>query len=228
MRLFGVQQVKVKVGTARLSDAACLARVRTVLGQHRGLRLDANEAWHCETLRAQVEPLLRFHPLSLEQPVPHAEVAGLGEVRRQFLQPAGLPVMLDESLCCAEDAERAIAGQWCDAFNLRLSKCGGILRSLRILQLAGRNGIRCQLGCQVGETGILSAAGRHFACSAANLWFVEGSYDRFLVRDRLTEQDLTFRWGGRGVELRQPGLSIDVDECRVRSLAMRSLELLPR
>ena len=94
--------------------------------------------------------------------------------------------------------------------------------------MADRHGIRCQLGCQVGETGILSAAGRHFACSVANLWFAEGSYDRFLVRDRLTEQDLTFRWGGRGVELSQPGLSIDVDECRVRSLAMRSLDLLPR
>jgi muconate cycloisomerase len=227
MRLFGFQQVKVKVGTAGLSDAACLARVRAVLGRHRGLRLDANEAWHCETLRDQVEPLLRFHPLSLEQPVPHAEVAGLGEVRRQFLQPAGLPVMLDESLCCAEDAERAIAGQWCDAFNIRLSKCGGVLRSLQLVQLARKHGLRCQLGCQVGETGILSAAGRHFACSVSDLWFLEGSFDRFLVRDRLTEQDLTFGRAGHACSLLGPGLSIDIDECRVRQLAKRTQELLP-
>ena len=228
LRLFGFSQIKVKVGAAGLSDADSLRRIRRIMGRHCGIRLDANEAWHTESLRTAVEPLLPFHPLSLEQPVPHAETPGLAELRREFFEPAGLPVMLDESLCCAEDAQRAIAGQWCDAFNLRLSKCGGILRSLRILQLADRHGIRCQLGCQVGETGILSAAGRHFACSVANLWFAEGSYDRFLVRDRLTEQDLTFRWGGRGVELSQPGLSIDVDECRVRSLAMRSLDLLPR
>lgn len=227
MRLFGFQHVKVKVGTAGLPDSECLARIRTVLGRHRGLRLDANEAWHCETLPQQVEPLLRFHPLSLEQPVPHSEVAGLAEIRRQFLQPAGLPVMLDESLCSAEDADRAIAGQWCDAFNIRLSKCGGILRSLRLVQLARQHGIRCQLGCQVGETGILSAAGRHFACSVSDLWFLEGSFDRFLVRDRLTEQDLTFGRAGHAYSLLQPGLSIDVDECRVRQLALRTLELLP-
>lgn len=227
MRLFGFQQVKVKVGTAGLSDSACLARISTVLGRHRGLRLDANEAWHCETLREQVEPLLQFHPQSLEQPVPHSEVAGLAEIRRQFLQPAGLPVMLDESLCSAADAERAIAGHWCDAFNIRLSKCGGILPSLRLVQLARRHGIRCQLGCQVGETGILSAAGRHFACSVSDLWFLEGSFDRFLVRDRLTEQDLTFGRGGRAFSLLEPGLSVTVDECRVRQLAKRTLELHP-
>ena len=227
MRLFGFQQIKVKVGAAGLSDSACLARIRTVLGPHRGLRLDANEAWHCETLREQVEPLLRFHPQSLEQPVPHGEVAGLAEVRRQFLQPAGLPVMLDESLCCVEDAERAIAGQWCDAFNIRLSKCGGILRSLQIVRLASQHGIRCQLGCQVGETGILSAAGRHFACSVSDLWFLEGSFDRFLVQDRLTEQDLTFGRAGHAYSLLKPGLSIDIDECRVRQLAKRTHELLP-
>jgi len=228
MRLFGFEQVKVKVGTAGLSDVTCLARARTILGRHCGLRLDANEAWHCENLREQVEPLLQFQPLSLEQPVPHTEVSGLGEVRRQFLQPAGLPVILDESLCSAADAQRAITGQWCDAFNIRLSKCGGILRSLQLVQLARKHGIRCQLGCQVGETGILSAAGRHFACSVSDLWFLEGSFDRFLVRDRLTEQDLTFGRAGRAFSLLEPGLSVAVDECRVRQLAIRSLELLPR
>ncbi|MFM7832851.1 MAG: enolase C-terminal domain-like protein, partial [Planctomycetaceae bacterium] len=107
-------------------------------------------------------------------------------------------------------------------------KCGGILPSLQLVQLARKHGIRCQLGCQVGETGILSAAGRHFACSVSDLWFLEGSFDRFLVRDRLTEQDLTFGRAGRAFSLLEPGLSVAVDECRVRQLAKRSLELLPR
>ena len=55
--------------------------------------------------------------------------------------------------------------------------------TLRLAQFAKQHGIGCQLGCQVGETAILSAAGRHFAGSVADLRHVEGSYDRHLVRE---------------------------------------------
>ena len=162
-----------------------------------------------------------FLPTSLEQPVPHSEVAGLKQVRSEIR----VPIMLDESLCCREDAERAIAGEWCDLFNIRLSKCGGISRSLELVALARQHGIGYQLGCQVGETGILSAAGRHFACNVPDIRYLEGSFDRFLVRESLTEQDLTFRYGGKGTRLHGHGLSIDVNECRVRELAVRTLEI---
>ena len=134
--------------------------------------------------------------------------------------------MLDESLCCLEDAQRAIAGGWCDLFNIRLSKCGGISRSLAIAALARNHNIGYQLGCQVGETGILSAAGRQFACNVPDIRYLEGSFDRFLVRDALTEQDLTFRYGGKGTRLNGPGLGIDVNECRVRQLAVRTLDII--
>jgi L-alanine-DL-glutamate epimerase-like enolase superfamily enzyme len=137
-----------------------------------------------------------------------------------------VPVMLDESLCCLEDAQRAIAGGWCDLFNIRLSKCGGISRSLVIAALARKYGIGYQLGCQVGETGILSAAGRHFACNVPDIRNLEGSFDRFLVRDSLTEQDLTFQYGGKGKRLSGPGSGVDINECRVRELAVRTLDII--
>jgi muconate cycloisomerase len=165
---------------------------------------------------------LKYNVTSLEQPVPHADVAGLRQVRSEL----NVPIMLDESLCCLEDAERAIAGGWCDLFNIRLSKCGGLLRSLKLAAIARQHGLGFQLGCQVGETGILSAAGRHFACNVDNIRYLEGSFDRFLVRDALTEQDLTFQYGGRGRRLAGPGLGVDINECRVRQLAVRTTELI--
>lgn len=221
MRLFGFRQVKVKVGAADIADADCLRRVRLVVGAAVDLRLDANEAWHCDELESRLAPLLAFRPTCLEQPVPHGEASGLAAVRGRL----AIPVMLDESLCCRADAERAIAGGWCDAFNIRLSKCGGFVRSLDLVRLARQHGVFCQLGCQVGETGILSAAGRHFACHVPDLRYVEGSFDRFLVRDSLVAPDITFRYGGRGVRLTEPGLGVVVDECRVRQLAVRTLEI---
>lgn len=222
MRLFAFRAVKVKVGTAGIDDAVCVRRVRRIVGRHVDLRLDANEAWPCETVVKKMKPLLRYSPTSLEQPVAHAEVAGLRDVRSDM----AVPIMLDESLCGVEDAERAISGQWCDLFNIRLSKCGGIVRSVRLAAMARRHGLGYQLGCQVGETGILSAAGRHFACNIPDIRYLEGSFDRFLVRETLTEQDLTFHYGGRALRLTGPGLGIDVDECRVRRIALRTLELL--
>jgi muconate cycloisomerase len=221
MRLYGFRQIKIKVGTAGIADQDCLRRVRLIVGAAVDLRLDANEAWRCEEVATRMAPLLSYQPTSLEQPVPHTAVAGLRQVRSEI----AVPLMLDESLCSVEDAQRAIAGGWCDLFNIRLSKCGGLLRSVKLAALARQHGLGYQLGCQVGETGILSAAGRHFACCIPDIRYLEGSFDRFLVRDALTEQDLTFRYGGRAGRLTGLGLGIDVNECRVRQLAVRSIEL---
>ena len=224
MKVFNFRQVKVKVGTVGIDDETCLARMRRILGSAVDLRLDANEAWSCDHVVSNMKPLERFNLTSLEQPVPHSEVTNLRDIRRDV----NIPIMLDESLCCMEDAQRAIADESCDLFNLRLSKCGGIVACLRLAAMARQNNMGYQLGCQVGETGILSAAGRHFACNVANIRYIEGSFDRFLVKDSLTAEDLTFHYGGRGPRLDDPGLGITVNEASVRSLARRTHNLLKR
>jgi len=134
--------------------------------------------------------------------------------------------MLDESLCGAVDGERAVAGGWCDLFNLRLSKCGGFIPSLRLAQLAKRAGLGYQLGCQVGETGILSAAGRHFATSVGGIRYVEGSYDRHLVRDALTAEDLTFARNGTAPMLVGSGLGVTVRPADLDRVTVRRVSLL--
>jgi L-Ala-D/L-Glu epimerase / N-acetyl-D-glutamate racemase len=222
MKVFGFHQIKVKVGTAGIDDTACLTRIRTVVGQRVDLRLDANEAWEPDQVVARMQPLMPFATTCLEQPVPHAEVAALAGVRNDLQ----IPVMLDESLCCEEDAHLAIDGEWCDFFNIRLSKCGGFLRSIRLAAMAKSAGLGFQLGCQVGETGILSAAGRHFVCNIKGARYLEGSYDRFLVRERLTAEDLTFRYGGRAARLNKPGLGITISDRHIDQIAVRHLKLV--
>ena len=130
--------------------------------------------------------------------------------------------MLDESLCSMEDAQAAVLDGTCDLFNLRVSKCGGIMPTLRILNFAREHGIGCQLGCMVGETGILSAAGRAVACTNPDLIHLEGSYDRHLVAEPLTREDLTFGRGGRAPALLGPGLGITVDEAAVKRVTKES------
>ena len=208
IRLYAFCQAKFKVGVAGVDDQIALRRIRRVVGSRFDLRIDANEAWHCHNLESHLAPLLPLSITSVEQPVPHAEVDGLASLRGRI----GVPLMLDESLCSLGDAQRAIEKGTCDLFNIRLSKCGGFVPSLRIAAMARRAGLRYQMGCQVGETGILSAAGRHFATSVSGIRYLEGSFDRFLVAERVTVDDLTFGRGGWAPALKGPGLGIKIDE----------------
>jgi muconate cycloisomerase len=96
------------------------------------------------------------------------------------------------------------------------------LNSLRLAAMARAHGLGFQLGCQVGETGILSAAGRHFACSVGPIRYLEGSYDRWLVRERLTRQDLSFGYGGWAPALKGPGLGVNVDRAAVNRVCRRA------
>ncbi len=207
MRLFGFHQVKVKVGAAGVDDADALHRIRNILGPKVDLRVDANEAWTLENLETNLAALQPYQITSLEQPVPHVQADGLAAIRQRI----ETPIMLDESLCSHADGQRAIELGLCDLFNLRLSKCGGFFATLRLAALAHRAGLGYQLGCQVGETGILSAAGRHFAASVDHIRYLEGSYDHFLVRERLTQEDLTFQYGGHAPALSNPGLGIHIN-----------------
>lgn len=222
MKLFGFAAVKAKVGTRGIDDSQFLRRIRKVVGRGVDLRLDANEAWQCDEVVEKLNRLAEFSPSAVEQPVPHSEITGLADVRREV----SVPFILDESLCSISDAEDAIRFGTCDLFNLRVSKCGGLINCLRLACLAKQHELGYQLGCQVGETGILSAAGRQFACNIAGIRYLEGSYDRFLVKDRLTAKDLTFRYGGRAARLAGSGLGIEVDEAGVRRLSRRNLKLI--
>jgi muconate cycloisomerase len=221
IRLYGFHQVKVKVGTRGQDDPRRLRTLRWILGRRMDIRLDANEAWSTSELVERVEPLRRFRPTALEQPVPHAQVDALAELRPRL----GIPVMLDESLCGFPDAEAAVARGTADVFNVRISKCGGLLASLRIMALARRSGLDVQLGCHPGETALLSAAGRHLASRVAGLRYVEGSYDRHILGANLTRQDLTFRYGGWARPLEGPGLGVEVDPAALEAMTFQTREI---
>ena len=221
-RIQGFEQIKVKVGIPGLDDAKRLRMLRRVLGRSRELRIDANEAWAPGEVLERIVSLERFGIASVEQPVLHDEVNSLTAVRRQ----TRVPIMLDESLCGLVDARRAVEAGTCDLYNLRLSKCGGFIPTLRLAQFAVQHGLGYQLGCQVGETGILSAAGRHFATSVKGIRNLEGSFDRHLVWDPLTTSDLTFGRGGWASALVGCGLGASFDPARLDAVTVRREVLL--
>src|SRR5438270_381955 len=77
------------------NDVARLRAIRRRLGAKIDIRIDANEAWTPMECAERIHELEPFGISACEQPVPHADVDALAEIRKQ----ARTPIMLDESLC---------------------------------------------------------------------------------------------------------------------------------
>jgi L-Ala-D/L-Glu epimerase len=222
-RLAGFKQLKVKVGIAGQDDRERLKAIRRCVGGKVDLRVDANESWAPADVAEKIKALEPYDVSSIEQPVRHEDIQSLAAVRHVV----STPIMLDESLCSMTDAERAVAGQYADVFNLRLSKCGGFIPTLKLASFAAKNNLGYQLGCQVGESGILSAAGRQFATSVKSIRYLEGSFDRHLVAETLTTDDITFSSrGGYAPMLVGSGSGVSIHPARLDAVTVRREVLL--
>jgi L-Ala-D/L-Glu epimerase len=210
--------VKLKVGTD--SDLETLRLARESLGPEVDIRVDANSAWTPSEAIARLKEMEPYGISAVEQPVAKADFAGM----QQVSEGVKIPVIADESLCTEEDARRLIKLKACRIFNIRLSKCGGLVAATRIRRLAEAAGILCQLGCHVGETSILSAAGRHFALTVPQLSFVEGSFSPYLLVRDVVAQPVVFNGGGMAEALPGPGLGIDVLVSALDELAVSHYE----
>ncbi len=220
---YGLRDFKLKVGYD--TDPERIRAVARALGRSLGrttsLRLDANGGWTPERARTVLRRVADLPISSVEQPLPPAADAHLACLREE----TGCEIMADESLVSMADARRLAAGRLVDRFNIRLSKNGGFLASLKLAHFARQQRIPCQLGCMVGETSILSAAGRHFIENVPGLTFVEGSYGPFLMRGDVTKPALRFGYGGRVKALPGLGWGVDVDPALLEQHATERIDL---
>jgi muconate cycloisomerase len=219
MRMAGLRHEKLTVGF--VDDPARVAAVREALGSDASLRLDANGGW---TFERAAEVLTAVGPLGIaavEQPLPRGPIEDLARLRGAV----PVPLMADESLVTLADARSLIAAKAVDFFNVRVSKCGGLARSLAIAALAAGAGLSVQVGSQVGETAILAAAGRHLAAALPDLAFAEGSFGTLLLTEDVSVESVRFGHRGEAPVLTGPGLGVRVVEERLRRHAATITEL---
>jgi muconate cycloisomerase len=219
MMQVGLSDVKLKVGAG--DDLARVRAVREAVGPHVSLRLDANAAWDLPSAISILESVTPYEIAAVEQPFPRAADGDLPALRRA----TEIPVMVDESLITVDDAERLLANQAVDQFNVRISKCGGLSPSLRIANMATEAGVGVQLGCQVGETAILSAAGRHLAMALPAVTYLEGSYGTLLLVEDVATESVRFGRKGKAGALSGPGLGIEVVDDVLRRYAEDTVHL---
>ncbi len=211
---FGIQDIKIKVSNEGAEET--VAAVREVVGEDPVLRIDANGAWSLEEAIRDLRALEPYGIASCEEPLPPQQWSCLAKLR----QAVEIPLMADESFVTQSDLDRLLEHDAIDLLNVRLSKNGGIGPCLRTIQRVREAGLGFQIGAHVGETAILSAAGRHLAASAPDTRFVEGSYGTLLLSEDVARTSLRFGHQGRGPLLRGPGLGIHVLEDRVMRFAV--------
>ncbi|MFZ7126110.1 MAG: enolase C-terminal domain-like protein [Desulfobacterales bacterium] len=169
----GLGAVKVLVGPRLGENIERVSAVRQLAGPDMPLRIEVNGKWSLDTALRQMEALIRFQPAGVEQPLPPGHLNDL----RKFREATGLPVIVDESLCSVDDARLLIEEDACDLFNIKVSKCGGLMASLTIAEMAEAAGMGCQVGSHIGETDILGNAAEFLVRNgiSRDLWFDVGS-----------------------------------------------------
>ncbi|MGA2928768.1 MAG: enolase C-terminal domain-like protein [Solirubrobacteraceae bacterium] len=142
----GFRTVKLKVGIG--DDAGRLAAVRAAAGPAMAIRLDANGAW---SVTEAVAALSAFAPAGLElceQPV--AALAAIAVVAAR----TAVPIAIDESSA----TPGALDTRVCDAVCLKISRCGGISRTIDAARHARAAGYRVYLASTLdGPLGIAAA-----------------------------------------------------------------------
>lgn len=205
-RLLGFRSLKIKVdaGTTRRD----IKRVRRLTGQNVQLRVDANMGWTFDQALRRMPEFARAGIASFEQPLAADDLDGAARLIRE----TGLEVMADESLHTGESLRRLIEAKACTAINARISKCGGLIATLARCHEARNAGLWVQLGCQVGESSLLSAAHLHLSAAFPKAVHREGCFGTFLLAEDPARPELRFGRGGRAPRLpRASGLGVEID-----------------
>jgi L-alanine-DL-glutamate epimerase-like enolase superfamily enzyme len=202
--------LKVKLGGDTAYTQAILALCRDRLGASCDLRADANGAWVAEDIDTQMDICARYGVRIIEQPFPVSQ--GQHAAASARMVQRGFVLMADEGILDAADVRSIAASGLCGMLNLRLSKNGGLHRVLSLAREAEASGLAYQLGCMVGETGILSALGRLTASLLPSAVYLEGGYDDVLLAGNVTTRSFGFGPGGMAEIVRGSGLGFEVDE----------------
>lgn len=204
-----INKLKLKVGKDLTQNIEALETIQSVFGNDYDLKVDVNGVWDRE-LAFQHFPLLKkFKIKVIEQPmIPHEpNIKDFAEL----VETAGVILMADESACSLGDVERIFQEGAYKMINVRLSKCGGFRRTFRIIDYLREKGIAFQIGCHLGESGILSAAGRILSLLCRDAVYYDGSYDEFLLKENLTRENVTFGLQGVAGPITGPGLGVPIN-----------------
>lgn len=196
----GFLDYKIKIFGDLSLDKKNIANVYSGVSQNTRVRLDANNLWAypdeaIKYIHELFNDVRQSAPVfALEEPLTKGNYEGCLEI----FNTLKIKIILDESFTQKDDflAIEKIPQAW--MLNIRISKMGGLIRSLQIAAQAKQLGIPIIVGAQVGETSILTRAAMTVANAYKNILIAqEGAFGTHLLERDLISPPIMF--GQKGV-----------------------------
>lgn len=188
----GFSDFKVKISGDAAIDVANLTAIRATLTDAR-IRLDANNLWNDADEAIAYLAALVPHFWAVEEPIKACDYAGL----KTLADRLGCKIILDESFLQIADLDQLLGDTSIWIPNIRISKMGGLLRSLSIAEECRKRGINFIIGAQVGETSILTRTAISLANAYRDILIAqEGAYGTHLLEHDITDSPIMFRKNG--------------------------------
>lgn len=209
-RVRGFHDIKIKLSGTLSMDRR---KLQYWAGKHlhnRTVRLDANNLWtSVEECLGYLQQLPNIY-WGIEEPMQAKDFTALATLAESVEEK----VILDESVTNLKDLDQYTGANW--IVNLRVSKLGGITRSIQMARAAKKRGLDLIVGAHVGETSILSRAAVVLIQYLQNSQLAtEGAFGTNLLKQDLAAEPLQFAYDGRlrlpqTSCLTQPGLGLIV------------------
>ncbi len=192
-RRFGFSDFKLKLSGDLERDRAKMAVMRGLDTELVRVRVDANNLWSAADEAIRFLRSLDYPLFAIEEPLGPNQYDQLARMSDAL----GCPIVLDESLLRVEQLATLPDPPTRWMINVRVSKMGGLLRSLRVVDAARRSTLGLIVGAQVGETSLLTRAALTVARAAGDALVAhEGAFGTRLLAHDVCDPPLMFGQGG--------------------------------
>jgi len=190
----GIRDYKIKLSGDFDRDHGNLAVLRAAGITPTQVRADANNLWTDPDVARVYLKSLDFHFSAIEEPLQAGQFTELSLLAESL----ATRIILDESITRESQIAQlpGTAEQW--IVNLRVSKMGGLLRSLRFVEACRAQRLSLIVGAQVGETSLLTRAALIVAQASRDILIAqEGAFGTLLLESDAVQPILMF--GAKGV-----------------------------
>lgn len=212
-----INKIRIKFDKDFNRNEEALKTVRQLFGDRCDLRVDPNGVWDQAQATKHIPLIMKYGVRVLEEPMNSADPGFIRFTKK--MKDCGVILMACESAPTLNEVKSIIHDGHYQMINVKLNRSGGFLRALKIIEMIRNSGISFQIGCSLGESGLLSAGGRALGLICSDSAYYDGSYDRFLLKKNITEEDVSFGLGGEAGLLKGYGLGVKVSENNLRQLS---------
>lgn len=206
----GFTDFKIKLSGDLGRDTGKVEALREAGIASAAVRADANNLWPEASQAIDHLEALDFQFKALEEPLGAGDYAGMARIAHARC----CAIIVDESvLRIAQLNSLCPPTKW--IVNLRISKMGGLLRSLRMSDEIRRRGLAMIVGAHVGESSVLARAALSVANASGDILVAqEGAFGTHLLAHDVVEQPLMFAADGTldigAVQIGEIGFGLDI------------------